>query len=230
MNQTTSPPSTFTSTSFLDDMAASRGPTQLSRTLGLQHDRYSQYIGASTDFEPSLIDLSPFDPQDESLLARGTLRRVGPNDTFLLLPEADTPGHGRIVQDADEIDDGIGAVGGREQRIRKAHIGLHGIDLAHAAERLKVACELRAPHRDPHAHPGFGDGAHHMAADEARAAIDGDERPVVECYRHVRIPWSRSSHPQQYTREPNPVKRRLLIDFAGCQSYLRLIKPRWRNW
>jgi hypothetical protein len=85
-------------------MANHGGPTQLSRTLGLQRDRYSQYIGATTDFEPSLINLSPFDPQDESLLARGTLRKVGVNDTFLLLPDSNTPGHDHAVQDADDIE------------------------------------------------------------------------------------------------------------------------------
>jgi len=85
-------------------MVKASGPTQLSRTLGLQSDRFSQYIGASTDFEPSLIDLSPFDPQDESLLSRGTLRKVGATDTFLLFPDSDTPGYEHINQDADEIE------------------------------------------------------------------------------------------------------------------------------
>lgn len=84
-------------------MANFGGPTMLQRTLGLQNDRYSQYIGPTTDFEPSLINLSPFDPHDESLLARGTLRKVSENDTFLLLSDKLTPGHERILRDADEI-------------------------------------------------------------------------------------------------------------------------------
>ena len=119
----------------------------------------------------------------------GRSRRLGDMARTLVLHRFEALLAGR-KQDADEIDDGIGAVGGREQRIGKAHIGLHGIDLADAAERLKVAGELGTPDRDPHARPGLGDGAHHMPADEARAAIDGDECPVVECYRHVRVPWS----------------------------------------
>ncbi|KAL2162063.1 hypothetical protein VTH06DRAFT_7848 [Thermothelomyces fergusii] len=85
-------------------MANFGGPTLLKRTLGLQEDRYSQYIGPTTDFEPSLINLSPFDPHDESLLARGTLRRVSDHDTFLLLPDHNTPGYDRILEDADEIE------------------------------------------------------------------------------------------------------------------------------
>lgn len=84
-------------------MANIGGPTLLKRTLGLQNDRYSQYIGPTTDFEPSLIDLSPFDTQDESLLSRGTLRKVNDVDTFLMLPDYTTPGHEHQIEDADDI-------------------------------------------------------------------------------------------------------------------------------
>lgn len=85
----------------------------LSRTLGLQTDRFCQYIGPTTDFEPSLINLSSFDPQDESLLARGTLRKVSDNDTFLMLPDHNTPGHEHVIQDLDDIE-GIVAPHGRK--------------------------------------------------------------------------------------------------------------------
>lgn len=85
-------------------MANFGGPTLLKRTLGLQSDRYSQYIGPTTDFEPSLINLSPFDPHDESLLARGTLRKVSDNDTFLLLPDYNTPGYEHVLNDVDEVE------------------------------------------------------------------------------------------------------------------------------
>ncbi|KAI0386398.1 fungal-specific transcription factor domain-containing protein [Hypomontagnella monticulosa] len=95
--------STTASTSLIEEMANFGGPTLLKRTLGLQEDRYSQYIGPTTDFEPSLINLSPFDPQDESLLARGTLRKVSDGDTFLLLPDSATPGHEHQYDDVDEI-------------------------------------------------------------------------------------------------------------------------------
>ncbi|KOS22685.1 Transcriptional activator protein DAL81 [Escovopsis weberi] len=85
-------------------MANVGGPTMLKRTLGLQEDRYSQYIGPTTDFEPSLINLSPFDPYDESLLARGTLRKVSDNDTFLMLPDHNTPGFEHVREDLDTIE------------------------------------------------------------------------------------------------------------------------------
>lgn len=90
--------------SLIEDMANIGGPTLLKRTLGLQEDRYSQYIGPTTDFEPSLIDLSQFDPQDESLLSRGTLRKVSDRDTFLMLPDYNTPGYEHLIEDADAIE------------------------------------------------------------------------------------------------------------------------------
>jgi hypothetical protein len=85
-------------------MANFGGPTLLKRTLGLQQDRFSQYIGPTTDFEPSLINLSPFDPQDESLLARGTLRKVSDDETFLMLPDNSTPGYEHELEHVDEIE------------------------------------------------------------------------------------------------------------------------------
>ncbi|KAF7545896.1 hypothetical protein G7Z17_g8823 [Cylindrodendrum hubeiense] len=103
-NHNSSLSSTAASSSFLEEMANVGGPTMLKRTLGLQDDRFSQYIGPTTDFEPSLINLSPFDPHDESLLSRGTLRKVSDHDTFLMLPDHSTPGHEHVTQDADHVE------------------------------------------------------------------------------------------------------------------------------
>ncbi|KAB5566589.1 putative RNA polymerase II transcription factor [Coniochaeta sp. 2T2.1] len=100
----TSLSSTVASSSFIEEMANIAGPTLLKRTLGLQEDRYSQYIGPTTDFEPSLINLSPFDPHDESLLSRGVLRKVSDHDTFLLLPDHNTPGHDHETEDLESIE------------------------------------------------------------------------------------------------------------------------------
>ncbi|ERS97874.1 hypothetical protein HMPREF1624_06045 [Sporothrix schenckii ATCC 58251] len=96
--------STAVSNSLIEDMANFGDVTMLKRTLGLQQDRYSQYIGPTTDFEPSLINLSSFDPHDESLLSRGTLRKVSDVETFLLLPDQNTPGFEHINEDIDEIE------------------------------------------------------------------------------------------------------------------------------
>ncbi|KAF4124360.1 Fungal specific transcription factor domain [Geosmithia morbida] len=103
-NNNSSLSSTAASSSFLEDMANVGGPTMLKRTLGLQQDRFSQYIGPTTDFEPSLINLSSFDPQGESLLSRGTLRKVSDDDTFLMLPDGTTPGHEHLISDLDDIE------------------------------------------------------------------------------------------------------------------------------
>ncbi|KAK4134856.1 putative specific RNA polymerase II transcription factor [Trichocladium antarcticum] len=103
--------SVTTASSLIEDMANFGGPTLLKRTLGLQADRYSQYIGPTTDFEPSLINLSAFDPHDESLLSRGTLRKVSDNETFLLLPDHNTPGHDHILEDADQVENIVGPHG-----------------------------------------------------------------------------------------------------------------------
>ncbi|KAM7224149.1 Fungal specific transcription factor domain containing protein [Rhypophila decipiens] len=103
--------STAASGSLIEEMANFGGPTLLKRTLGLQSDRYSQYIGPTTDFEPSLINLSPFDPQDESLLARGTLRKVSEHETFLLLPDYNTPGYEHVLNDVDEVENLVAPYG-----------------------------------------------------------------------------------------------------------------------
>ena len=54
-------------------------------------------------------------------------------------------------------------------------------------ERLEMAGKLRAPDSNPHARAGLGDGAYHVAADKARAAIDGDQGAAVESNRHLSL-------------------------------------------
>ncbi|PHH59819.1 hypothetical protein CDD81_2558 [Ophiocordyceps australis] len=102
--QSSSFSSTTGSGSFFEKANTSGRPSILKRSLGLQIDRYSQYIGSTTDFEPSLINLSIFDPQDESLLSRGALRKVSDDDTFLMLPDDTTCGYQRIDEDSDAIE------------------------------------------------------------------------------------------------------------------------------
>ena len=67
-----------------------------------------------------------------------------------------------------------------------AQIGLHGVDLADPAERLQVAGEFRPAHRHPDAVVALGQRAHDVAAEEARAAIDGDEGVAVAAGGHWR--------------------------------------------
>ena len=81
-----------------------------------------------------------------------------------------------LEQDADEIDHHVGVARGRLDRSRIAQVGLHRVDLADPAERLQVAGEIGPAHRDPDAVAALGERAHHVAAEEARAAEDGDQR------------------------------------------------------
>lgn len=128
-------------------MANFGGPTLLKRTLGLQSDRYSQYIGLTTDFEPSLINLSPFDPHDESLLSRGTLRKVSDNETFLLVPDSRTPGYEHVVEDVEQIES-IVAPHGRtliDLYFRVVHPGFPIIQKSVFYEKYERSCREFSP-------------------------------------------------------------------------------------
>src|SRR5262245_31730007 len=57
-----------------------------------------------------------------------------------------------------------------------AQVGLHRVDLADPAGWLQVEGKVGPAHRDADAVAALGEGTHHMAAQEARAAEDGDER------------------------------------------------------
>lgn len=101
-----------TSASLLEDFANVGGPTSLGRTLGLQLDRHSQYIGHTTDFEPSLLNLSDHDPENESTTSRGALRKVSPGHSFLLVPDSATRGYAQQQSDIRAVE-GLVAPHGR---------------------------------------------------------------------------------------------------------------------
>ncbi len=81
-----------------------------------------------------------------------------------------------LEQDADQIDDDIGVVHRRRDRIRITQIGLHGVDLADAAHRLQMEGEIGAAHRDADAVAAVGERAHHVAAEKTRTAEYRNER------------------------------------------------------
>ena len=70
-------------------------------------------------------------------------------------------------QNADQVDHHVGIAHHRRDRLRVAHVGLHGMDLADAAKRLQMPAELRPAHRHADAVVPVGQRAHHVAADEA---------------------------------------------------------------
>ena len=81
----------------------------------------------------------------------------------------------RRIEHAREVDHGIGALAGRRERGRIAHIGLHHHDLAGIAERLQVARKVGPAAGDADAVAAPGQRPHDVPADEARTADDGDE-------------------------------------------------------
>ena len=68
----------------------------------MQNHRHSRYLGPSDEFEPACLDLIPF-VNDEYDLPNGTLRRVGADDTFLLLPDIKSQNYTDELQDIDAI-------------------------------------------------------------------------------------------------------------------------------
>lgn len=74
------------------------GPTLLKRTLGMQNKHHSRYIGATGGLEPCLGIYG------EAQLTEGVLRRVSPDDAFLILPDENTQNYADEVDDSDAIE------------------------------------------------------------------------------------------------------------------------------
>ncbi|KAI9812477.1 MAG: Fungal specific transcription factor [Pycnora praestabilis] len=104
LQQTSSDPSGATTNAAPDAVSPTDGSTRLKETLGLQSDRHSKYIGATTELEPALVDLSGLDRSDEGMVSRRTVRKVSDIDRFLMLPDEGTSHHGDEIQDLDEIE------------------------------------------------------------------------------------------------------------------------------
>ncbi|KAF3927376.1 hypothetical protein ABW21_db0204651 [Orbilia brochopaga] len=93
-----------------DDYANLPGRTLLKKTLGLQTHRHSAYLGPTSEYEPVLIDLCPFDPRDEykptigSNSDGGSFRRVADATTFLMMPDRHTRNSLQELDDLDAIE------------------------------------------------------------------------------------------------------------------------------
>ena len=110
-----------------------------------------------------------------------------------------------LEQDADQIDQHIGVARRGLDRSGIAHIGLHGVDLADAAERLQVAGEFGPAHRDADAVVALGQRAHHVAAEKARAAIDGDEGFDIAACGHAALAREVDAETRQIQDRPRAV-------------------------
>ena len=149
-----------------------------------------------------------------------------------------------LGEDADEVDDGIGAVDGAIDRPAVADIGLDRLDPADRAERLEMAGEIRPADRGADAPAALQQRADHMTADEARAAEDRDQT-LVAGETHSRS-WSRAVGMRRHlyrgsrlssrtgracTGDPRRGSRAApLVDKAGAALRYRAPLPRWRNW
>ena len=78
-------------------------------------------------------------------------------------------------ENADQIDQHAGIARGGGHRGGVAQIGLDGVDLADPTERLEEIGEFGPAHRYPDAVMALGQCPDDVAAEEARAAINGDE-------------------------------------------------------
>lgn len=88
----------------IDDYADLKGPSLLKKTLGLQNRRHSRYIGSTTEYEASLLDLYLCDDKGEVSMGHGSLRKVTESETFHLLPDDTTQRHEEEVSNLDSIE------------------------------------------------------------------------------------------------------------------------------
>ena len=93
-----------------------------------------------------------------------------------------------FVQDADEVDDVVGALDGALDRPAHAQIGLHRLDLPDIAERLEVAGEVGAAAGGADAVAAHGKGTYDVPADEARAAENDDQLWRFQNFGHGEAP------------------------------------------
>ncbi|KAG9230293.1 transcriptional regulatory protein [Amylocarpus encephaloides] len=68
----------------LTDYTTLAGPSLLKQTLGLQNRQHGQYLGQTTEYDTTLINLSPFNGRGEYVSTPGTLRRVSQQNHFIM--------------------------------------------------------------------------------------------------------------------------------------------------
>jgi len=106
-----------------------------------------------------------------------------------------------LEQNADQIDQDPCVTGGSFHRRSVAQIGLHCMDLANTAERLKKAGQLRSADSNPDAKIPLGQSAHHVPAQKTRAAIDSDQGVIGAACGHAALnflPGRDASKPGKY--------------------------------
>ena len=113
-----------------------------------------------------------------------------------------------LEQDADQVDDDVGVAHRGLDRAGVPHIGLHRMDLADPAERLQVAGEIGPAHRDADAVVALGQRPHQVAAEEAGAAENRDQRVVLGLEGHGSAALAGEPAPAEYSKGLRPSRGR----------------------
>ena len=92
----------------IDDYANLRGPSLLKKTLGLQTNRHSRFVGSTSEYERLLLALEPLQSIAgvDSLVGHPILRKVDDTDPtiFVLSPDAGTLNSHSDIPDLDAIE------------------------------------------------------------------------------------------------------------------------------
>src|SRR5262249_19779036 len=143
-----------------------------------------------------------------------------------------------LEQDADEVDDDVGAACRRLNGSRIAQVRLHGVDLTDAAERLEMEGQIGPAHRHANAVAALAQNAHNMAAEEAGTAENGDELLDVGL-RDRRHGAPRLGRIREQARPLRTIESRegciggrtpRRVDKREGESLFVRPQPRWRNW
>ena len=94
----------------------------------------------------------------------------------------------RLGENADQVHHRIGALDSTAHAVGKAHVGLHGMDLADRPHRLQMPGKIGPAHRGADA-PAVGrQRPHGMPADEPRAAEYRDQASLLQPRDHACLP------------------------------------------
>lgn len=88
----------------IDDYANLKGPSLLKATLGLQNHQHSKLLGLTSEYEPKLIALQQAGPKGELSLGPVNIRKVTPNEGFILQLDSQTMGYADELRDLDVVE------------------------------------------------------------------------------------------------------------------------------
>src|SRR5687768_7892796 len=100
-----------------------------------------------------------------------------------------------LVHHSDEVHDCVSIFQCGVDRVRKAHVRLHKLNLPDIAHYAEFVPQMRASHRNTHAVTALRESAHNLFTDEAGTAEHNDEITAHELLRqHGFSTSARCSH------------------------------------